>query len=1771
MSRRTPSSFRLLSLLILVVGGRALAADSERLGYAFEYDHDGRVVKVVDAAGREARLDYQSLPDGRLRAVRTRADRATTVRELDPRGRLSVMQDAAGSVQYSYDDRGRLAQVVRQGSPPIRYGHDLYGRTTSLDVGDLYRVRYGYDFLGRLVTVQTPAGEIRYEYLTGQGELRRFLPNGIKTIWRFASNGELVELIHADAQDRLLAAYAFDRRPDGLLAASREQDARGTRTVQYEYDKIGRLLVSAEPGRQHRFEYDQLGNATKMIGPARFAQTMTYDWAGRLATIGGKACANDGAGNLTKLPLGGDDVTYVHDQDGLLVEAGGGHGCATYRYDGDGRLVARTEAGKTTTFVANPEASVWQPLVADEQGGSRTLWVWAGQVPLLAIRKGGVEYYLHDHLGSVRLVVDAQGKIVQQLDYEPYGALASASARQLAPRFAGLFWDPVAEVYLTASRAYSPRLGRFLQPEAQPLGMSYVYAAAAPNNWIDRSGHATSEAWPGEDEVVRRAAELYRTGHRFQADWTLLRFSLGDAPKALDRLIDQPFVAMGAEAERHNHKILALGIAAAGTALQTGKEIFGSLPLSVFGAFSPEAKPLDYVMLAASLPILRAPLEAGQKANFLTSILNRESVVDRADRALYGALTAKATSNWVEETIVGVPGFNGQRALVRQEPNLSQRLAMDARDKLFVPETNFWVKLVTGRDMVGPVALANDVADMTNRVTDAVGDTVKARLQASTESKKSEPRAWGNRAEPQELVDNSCKHGLCGGPPPPPPPPSIGLAMLASGSRCKAGGWDDGPPPSAGGASRVGGVYLSGAGRMLDGIGIIDGVAVDANHNLVLLGTTGPIKLPPLRLDDVVTVFRSVYLHGEGPSVTIDPVPEKPTESAMIIRHGRATEATYVGWVLYQADRLMKGYSLGYDNLTNQPVSTAIPGYTTVLDQQYFGGALNAKPTEGSQWQRFWIVPAEIRRFGSQRDLTLFDVPLALRTQAMVWKNGQLVDDQATASSPGASQFRDWFTANYDAIAAERFLMPPKESGIATPVPVFSELRRIALVTAIAERLRESGVPMPWWMRDYPVKPVPFEKITPGLEVTRSNGNVRARIFGGVDLSVPDGNVRIVASGADLAKLPAEEKTRSEALLVRAVDATEDPRVKLAGLPPLEVARTELGGTKVSALSLPGAATIGLNPCQLQETDLLIPITDGFAIKLERKYNSFFSPLGTFGRGWSMDLPRLDPIVATVARAPNGQVQMHKAFELASPLGSVYARLDRIAKVPELGGSQLQIPDDATSVFWGLAEGKTSFLSRPTAQLVAKNGGAWHFNQAGGEIVASEQGGARTVYERDEHGRLTRIVGALGKSVVGFIALTYDAQGRIAQATAHSELGSEDAKVGYAYDRDGRLVAVTSGDGKVGYRYQGDLLTDVVTGADRVVRSFHYNPRGQLESVAYGDAGKVAYAIRAEAGGNTIESTWPGGETESLKLDSTMRPLHAQLPDGSQIDWRRDPDGTSHATVVGKNAEAIRLVEAADGKRRVLELGKHYSLAAEFDQSGRLRSLAENGAPVLEQDWRPDGSLRRVADGTTAVYPEYDDEGLAKRVLIAPAGQHGDLSEWRATNLDGLGRAREITDFRGLRELMDYDNAGRLVSAAVVRGGKNYGFQIQRDGAGRVSDVVSSWGDRHYGYDSAGRLAKVEIRRGEATTSAEWQGGRLRKATQYDGGVHLFDYDQAGSGKPVLRQMTTPEHMIVTYSHDRSNRLAGVAVANVSHLRVDYDGNGRVKNWTYEPIKPGRR
>src|SRR5947209_5085836 len=473
--------------------------DAQELRWKLTRDEAGRVATLINPAGTVTAFRYETDDTSRVRKVlKEVAGRTPVVTEFDRFGRRSSMTDTRGGVRYQSDGFGRLTAVLRDGLPPVSYSYDTLNRLTAVSLGSGLTVRYRYDFLGRVEAIETPAGAITYGYWPADGTVERTLPNGVRTRWKYHPDGTLESVTHADSAGHVVARFGCEYRPDGLTSRVAEWSPRGERTIQYEYDTVRRLVAvdDSERGRT-AYEYDRLGNRKLVRGPGGEAVASEHDWAGRLIRHAGEGCSHDRAGNLTEYPGESGWLTLGYTEEGQLESAGVGGVKVRYGYDGDGNLVHRVAGGDETSYVPDPLADIWRPLLAVEKSGKQTLFVWHGGAPIAAITDGEPTFYLGGRLGELRCATDRKGSVVRQMEYCPFGTPVGASRPAgLSPGFAGLFYDNGTGLYVTRARAYDPRLGRFLQIDPLhrvPFGdlqdlIAYVYCGNDPVNYVDRDG-----------------------------------------------------------------------------------------------------------------------------------------------------------------------------------------------------------------------------------------------------------------------------------------------------------------------------------------------------------------------------------------------------------------------------------------------------------------------------------------------------------------------------------------------------------------------------------------------------------------------------------------------------------------------------------------------------------------------------------------------------------------------------------------------------------------------------------------------------------------------------------------------------------------------------------------------------------------------------------------------------------------------------------------------------------------------------------------------------------------------------------------------------------------------------------------------------------------------------------------------------------------------------------------------------------------------------------
>lgn len=1705
---------------------RAASPRKDALEWRYIRDAEGRLLSTRDPAGKETLFDYESFSGDaqRLQKITRRFPGGEVISEFDREGRLIKMTDPTGASSYQWDPAGRIKSVQRQGAAAIAYTHDTFNRVASVQIGDFYRIDYSYDFLGRIASMRTPAGLVTYEYRAGQGEVVRSLPNGVKTVWKRQPNGELSEITHGlfdrpdDKSYTPLGVYTYTHGPDGRIAAIRDRSKQGEVTRRYAYDTMGRLIsATGSGGKAYTYAYDLVGNRVKATVTGGPDQVSAYDWAGRLTSVDGKPCGYDGSGNLTALTL--NDVTrqYRYHPDGCIAEAQVGGESVHYRYDGFGRLVARKTTVGETRFVPDPLSEYWRPLVMEESGGQRTLIIWDGNTPLAIARDGQTEWLLHDHLGSVRMAADDKGNIKQQRQYDPFGVPEDVGqAAALSPGFAGLFWDGKANGYLTLARSFFSGIGSFLQPDPQKRIPSPSAEDCSLYTYCG-SDPLNFADWNGKESEpyqcgYAHANELIdgRLGH----EWSFENWRNFGIPPLEGNLFGS------GSAYKRYQSVLVPGIGNADmnwtviARAQPGIEYLTPFPHLLQAAYNLAEYTGFYEMVGVG------KTEKPDFSGLLYAIVNISPFVSRKDKDFVRQFSTWPTvgERW-QNTLENTRGY-GIGMIESVSRDVGKPIASFLRQV-----DDFWCRPAYGDE------ISIDRAQIPSR--SGAGGGAVVHISSA-------------RATPNEIA-----------------------AYKAAG-RYKTLS----PSP-------VGGVYLGGAGGVIDGLGSLKGVRIDSNDNLVLVGEVGgDVKLPPLRLDDLVTVFRSVYLNGEGPTVTIDPNPENPEKSAMIIVHSEATKDTYVGWILYQADRLMKTYVQGVDNITTNDVMSRVPGYAEVLETTYFGAGDPRKAQKQGNWERFWIVPAAVNRYeGLRRELTILDVPLRVKTQKMKWESDKLVDDLSGESSPGALAFTSWFTKNYDGVSAEQYLLPPPESGITKPVPVFSELRQIALMTAVAEKLRDQEVPLPFWMRDYEVRKVPIERFTPGMEVTRTrrDGNTirTARIFGGVELSPESKAVNTYATAADVAKAPPEaraEVDRSVKLAER-LEVAISEAVQPANSAPLILHRVADNDHAYQAVAMPGATTLALNPGRLNEIDLIVPLTGGGDIRLKRNFNSFFAPNGPWGRGWTMDLPRLERVRVPTNRE-GGHVSYKTAYELLTPLNSLYARFKDVRPVTELAGSRLQVPD-APGPFHGLADTKPAFLKNvATRVLLLKDGQEWHFTERG-ELIAVRSGPQVTVYERAADGRVSRIVALWGGVPAAQIVLEYSSQGSLAKAvgTSLENMKLKSVEVSYSYDAAGRLNKVSFDDGTVGYGYKDWWITSV-TWTDKapgakpgMVRSFDYNKRGQVVAESLGEL-SVRHSVVAVPGG--VEASFAAGAADSGKAvtryDAKMRPVAVTEPDGTKTEWTYKGDGSVETAVTTPDQRKVTVTDTPDGRQRTVRADGSPTRMAKFDDGGNLTTLIENDKTLLSQQWRPDGQLARVDTDAQTVSLQYGKEGLLSSVLVHQPKEGHRLTQWRETRLDRHGKPVEIKDNSGLQVQLRYDDSGALNSAVQKTSEGYLGYTLNRDARGRILSIDSTWDKTAFFYSGEGDLQRVERRRGGRSASVELNSGLVRRIASFDGGVTTFDYHSTGELAGVPKTVNQPNGLKLAHEFDDSGHLKAVVMGDLRRVRLGYDSQGRVTTYAVEPV-----
>ena len=305
------------------------------------------------------------------------------------------------------------------------------------------------------------------------------------------------------------------------------------------------------------FQYNEMNELTTITHPDSTTETLTYD----------------NNGNLTQTIRNGETTSYQWDCFDRLLKVtlppqnGGANGeTVDFNYDEDGMLIKMDSEGTEQKFTQKGRFAT-RELVKNGQGNWETsathiihrtmLSSYLNSNSVKPGNTGDAVFYHTDHLGSVRLITDQNGNIVDSSTTDAYGnplphpdSLGNKGAKMLSKfNFVGTHGIKYVEkvkLHNMRARWYNHLLSRFISNDYLKEGLNYyLYVDNKPLKTIDPTG--LSKIYLKDNQKIRNEI-IFTTYNKFDTGW--------DA--ANGKLLDLQNIK-GATAARiqNNHDIMA--------------------------------------------------------------------------------------------------------------------------------------------------------------------------------------------------------------------------------------------------------------------------------------------------------------------------------------------------------------------------------------------------------------------------------------------------------------------------------------------------------------------------------------------------------------------------------------------------------------------------------------------------------------------------------------------------------------------------------------------------------------------------------------------------------------------------------------------------------------------------------------------------------------------------------------------------------------------------------------------------------------------------------------------------------------------------------------------------------------------------------------------------------------------------------------------------------------------------------------------------------------
>jgi RHS repeat-associated protein len=423
--------------------GNVLTAGDGNIDYSYQYDKTNLMERVDRVGGGLPKISLEYFYDeiGNL----TQADEYVA-------GQINA------STIYKYEDDRYLNTSIIQSRPSLAdkkvvFDYDQFGQNTGVDrfVSDVLAVgtTNSYDEFGRLVGI---------EHVNGLGAV-------------IGSSGyefDDLDRLTKETRDGVSRDFGYD-------AIDQIKTVSGSNTESYDYDLNGnRLSYALDSANRvvfdgtYRYTYDSEGNRTKRV-KVDSGVTDVYEWDNRNRLV----------------------AITTTDLAGLVIQA------VAYEYDVDNQRVSKTVVTAQGQIVEKYVIDRDQiTFVTDELGNEAFHYLYGLNVDQVLAQDSptGMVWSLSDRLGSIDLLTDASGNVVDKRTFDSFGNLLEQTNPLVAFRYGytGREFDAESGLHFNRARYYDPGIGRFISVD--PMSFSggdtnlYRYVSNSPTQWTDPTG-----------------------------------------------------------------------------------------------------------------------------------------------------------------------------------------------------------------------------------------------------------------------------------------------------------------------------------------------------------------------------------------------------------------------------------------------------------------------------------------------------------------------------------------------------------------------------------------------------------------------------------------------------------------------------------------------------------------------------------------------------------------------------------------------------------------------------------------------------------------------------------------------------------------------------------------------------------------------------------------------------------------------------------------------------------------------------------------------------------------------------------------------------------------------------------------------------------------------------------------------------------------------------------------------------------------------------------